>query len=51
MAEVMGRGTRLLARIKAGLIFTPIQVLGDGSYLGSSQRIPDNARQFLDENF
>jgi hypothetical protein len=38
VAEVIGRRARLLARIKAGLIFTPSEVLGDHSYLAKLYR-------------
>jgi hypothetical protein len=38
VAEVRQRGAHLLARIKSNLIFEPIRVLGDGSYLAKIYR-------------
>src|SRR3954464_13728765 len=38
VAEVRDRKAHLLARIKSNLIFTPIRVLGDGSYLAKLYR-------------
>ncbi len=38
VAEVRGRKAHLLARIKSNLIFTPIRVLSDGSYLAQLYR-------------
>jgi hypothetical protein len=38
VAEVRAQRAHLLARIKANLIFTPIRVLGDGSYLAQFYR-------------
>jgi hypothetical protein len=38
VAEMIGRRARLLARVKVGLIFDPIEVLGDGSYLAKLYR-------------
>ena len=38
VAEVIDRKAHLLARVKSNLIFTPIRVLGDGSYLAKLYR-------------
>ena len=38
VAEVRARRAHLLARIKSNLIFTPIRVLSDGSYLAKLYR-------------
>src|SRR3954466_2663368 len=40
VAEVRRRGAHLLARIKSNLIFEPIRVLDDGSYLAKLYRSP-----------
>src|SRR3954453_3395710 len=38
VSEVRQRGAHLLARIKSNLVFEPIRVLGDGSYLAKIYR-------------
>jgi hypothetical protein len=44
VAAVRARGAHLLARIKKNLIFTPIRVLDDGSYLAKLYRTPADRR-------
>ena len=44
VSEVIGRKAHLLARIKSNLIFTPIRVLGDGSYLAKLYRTAADRR-------
>jgi hypothetical protein len=36
--QVVGRGAHLLARVKAGLVFAPVERLPDGSYLSRAYR-------------
>src|SRR6516165_2498995 len=48
VAEVRQRGAHLLARIKSNLIFEPIRVLADGSYLAKLYRSPADRRQDRD---
>jgi Transposase DDE domain/Insertion element 4 transposase N-terminal len=45
LAEVRQRGAHLLARIKSNLIFEPIRVLDDGSYLAKLYRSPADRRK------
>src|SRR3954447_19917043 len=47
-AEVRRRRAHLLARIKSTLIFEPIRVLGDGSYLAKLYRSPADRRKGRD---
>src|SRR3954463_2446467 len=48
VAEVRRRGAHLLARIKSNLIFEPIRVLDDGSYLARLYRSPADRRKDRD---
>jgi hypothetical protein len=48
VTEVRQRGAHLLARIKSNLIFEPIRVLGDGSYLAELYRSPADRRKDRD---
>jgi hypothetical protein len=48
VSEVRQRGARLLARIKSNLIFEPIRVLDDGSYLAKLYRSPSDRRKDRD---
>jgi hypothetical protein len=48
VAEVRQRGAHLLARIKSNLIFEPIRVLDDGSYLAKLYRSPADRRKDRD---
>lgn len=48
VAEVRQRGAHLLARIKSNLIFEPIRVLDDGSYLAKLYRSPGDRRKDRD---
>jgi hypothetical protein len=48
VAEVRRRGAHLLARIKSNLIFEPIRVLDDGSYLAQLYRSPADRRKGRD---
>jgi hypothetical protein len=47
-SEVRQRGAHLLARIKSNLIFEPIRVLDDGSYLAKLYRSPSDRRKDRD---
>jgi hypothetical protein len=47
-SEVRQRGARLLARIKSNLIFEPIRVLADGSYLAKLYRDASDRRNDRD---
>ncbi len=47
-SEVRRSGAHLLARIKSNLIFEPIRVLGDGSYLAKLYRGPSDRREDRD---
>ena len=48
VSEVRQRRAHLLARIKSNLIFEPIRVLGDGSYLAKLYRSPSDRRKDRD---
>ncbi len=48
ISEVRQRGAHLLARIKSNLIFEPIRVLDDGSYLAKLYRSPSDRRKDRD---
>src|SRR4051794_16959521 len=48
VSEVRQRGAHLLARIKSNLIFEPIRVLDDGSYLAKLYRSPSDRRKDRD---
>jgi hypothetical protein len=48
VAEVRRSGAHLLARIKSNLIFEPIRVLDDGSYLAKLYRSPADRRKDRD---
>ena len=48
VSEVRRRGAHLLARIKSNLIFEPIRVLNDGSYLAKLYRNASDRRQDRD---
>jgi hypothetical protein len=48
VSEVRQRGAQLLARIKSDLIFKPIRVLDDGSYLAKLYRSPSDRRHDRD---
>ncbi|HMB04965.1 MAG TPA: IS4 family transposase [Isosphaeraceae bacterium] len=48
VAAVRRRGAHLLARIKSNLIFEPIRVLDDGSYLAKLYRSPADRRKDRD---
>jgi hypothetical protein len=48
VSEVRQRGAHLLARIKSNLIFEPIRVLDDGSYLAKLYRSPADRRKDRD---
>jgi hypothetical protein len=48
VTEVRRRGAHLLARIKSNLIFEPIRVLDDGSYLAKLYRSPADRRKDRD---
>jgi hypothetical protein len=48
VAEVRQRRAHLLARIKSNLIFEPIQILGDGSYLAKLYRSAADRRKDRD---
>jgi hypothetical protein len=48
VAEVRQRRAHVLARIKSNLIFTPIRVLEDGSYLAKLYRNADDRREGRD---
>jgi len=48
VSEVLGRGAHLLARIKSNLIFEPIRVLEDGSFLAKLYRSAADRRKDRD---
>jgi hypothetical protein len=48
VSEVRQGGAQLLARIKSNLIFEPIRVLDDGSYLAKLYRSPSDRRKDRD---
>src|SRR4051812_16337113 len=48
VSEVRQRGAHLLARIRSNLIFEPIRVLSDGSYLAKLYRSPADRRMDRD---
>jgi len=48
VSEVRQRGAHLLARIKSNLIFEPIRILDDGSYLAKLYRSPSDRRKDRD---
>ena len=48
VSEVVASGAHLLARIKSNLIFRPIRVLGDGSFLAKIYRCPSDREKDRD---
>src|SRR5436305_11955167 len=48
VSEVRQRGAHLLARIKSNLIFEPIRILDDGSYLAKLYRSPADRKRDRD---